>query len=103
MRTRFFIAAGLLVALLLALLGSGFAASSPDGLERVAADKGFLETAREHAFGGSPVADYTLKGVGSERLGTGLSGVIGVVVTFALGLGLFWLVRRRGPRRRTRP
>ena len=103
MRTRLFIAAGLLVALLLALVGSGFAASSPDGLERVAADKGFLETAREHAFGDSPVADYAVKGVDSERLSTGLSGVIGVAVTFALGLALFWLVRRHDPRRRPRP
>jgi cobalt/nickel transport protein len=92
---RGFLIGGLVVALLLALVVSGFASSSPDGLERVAEDKGFLETARDHAFSGGPLADYTVRGVGNERLSTGLSGVIGVLVTFAVGAGVFALFRRR--------
>ena len=90
-----FLLAGLLVALLLAGVVSGFASSSPDGLEKVAQDQGFAETAEEHALSGSPVADYAVAGVEEERLSTGLAGVLGVGVTFAFGLGLFALVRRR--------
>ncbi|MFP5219171.1 MAG: PDGLE domain-containing protein [Actinomycetes bacterium] len=90
-----FLLLGLLVALLLAGVVSGFASSSPDGLERVAEDKGFLSTAEDSALADSPVADYAVEGVEDERLSTGLAGVIGVTVTFVFGLGLFALVRKR--------
>lgn len=89
-----FLVAGLLVALVLAGLVSGFASSSPDGLEKVAEDKGFLETAEDSAFADGPLADYGVSGVENERLSTGLAGVLGVGITFAFGLGLFALVRR---------
>jgi len=92
---RLFLAAGLLVAVGLALVVSGFASSSPDGLEKVARDKGFLDTAKDHLFADSPLADYAVKGVGNERLSTGLSGLIGVLITFGVGWGLFALVRGR--------
>jgi cobalt/nickel transport protein len=94
---RLFLIAGLLVAAGLALGVSGFASSSPDGLERVAEDKGFLSTARDHLFADGPLADYAVKGVDDERLSTGLSGLIGVLITFGLGLALFALVRSRRP------
>jgi hypothetical protein len=90
---RLFIVAGLLVAIGLALIVSGFASSSPDGLERVAEDKGFLETAKDHLFAGSPMADYAVKGVDNERLSTGLAGLIGVLITFGVGLAVFALLR----------
>jgi cobalt/nickel transport protein len=92
---RLFLVAGLLVAIGLALVVSGFASSSPDGLEKVAGDKGFLETAQDHLFADSPLADYKVTGVGNERLSTGLAGLIGVLVTFGVGLALFALVRGR--------
>ena len=92
---RLFLAAGLLVAVGLALVVSGFASSSPDGLEKVAEEKGFLDTAKDHLFADSPLADYAVKGVGNERLSTGLSGLIGVLITFGVGWGLFALVRGR--------
>jgi cobalt/nickel transport protein len=97
---RLFLLGGLLVAILLALVVSGFASSSPDGLEKVATDKGFLETARDHLFADSPLADYAVRGVGNQRLSTGLSGLIGVLVTFGIGWGLFALVRARRSRGR---
>jgi cobalt/nickel transport protein len=103
---RLFLIGGLLVAAGLALLVSGFASSSPDGLEKVAEDKGFLETAKDHRFADGPLADYTVRGIDNERLSTGLSGLIGVLVTFGVGLALFALVRatrsgrdRSGPTR----
>ncbi len=94
-KLRLFLIAGLLVAVGLALVVCGFASSSPDGLERVAEDEGFLETARDHLFADGPLADYAVKGVDNERLSTGLSGLIGVLITFGVGLGLFALVRAR--------
>jgi hypothetical protein len=90
---RLFLLGGLLVTIGLALVVSGFASGSPDGLERVAEDKGFLETARDHLFADGPLADYTVRGVDNQRLSTGLSGLIGVLVTFGVGLALFALVR----------
>lgn len=91
-----FVLVGLLVALLLAGVVSGFASSSPDGLEKVAQEQGFADAARDSALADGPLADYTVRGVGNERLSTGLAGVLGVGVTFAFGLGLFALVRRAG-------
>lgn len=95
-RQRTFLAVGLLVALVLAGLVSGAASSAPDGLEKVAVDKGFESTASEHGLGGSPVADYHVAGVDDERVSTGLAGVLGVVMTLAVGGGLFVVLRRRG-------
>lgn len=95
-RQRAFLVVGLLVAFLLAGIVSGFASSSPDGLEKVAEDKGFVGTAKDHPLAGSPVADYGVSGVDDERLGGGLAGVIGVVVTLSVGGALFLALRRRG-------
>ena len=56
---------------------------------------GFLHTAEDSAAAGSPLADYGVSGVGSERLSGGLAGVIGVLVTLVLAGGLSLLLRRR--------
>jgi cobalt/nickel transport system permease protein len=90
-----FILLGLAVTALLAVIVSGFASGSPDGLERVAEEQGFSDDAEDHDLAGSPVADYGVQGVDDDRVSTGLAGLIGVTVTFAAGLGLFHLVRRR--------
>jgi cobalt/nickel transport protein len=96
--TRIFLLAGLMLALGLGLFVSPFANGSPDGLERVAEDKGFIDTATDHGLSDSPVADYSVRGVDGERMSTGLSGVIGVLICFGVGLALFGLMRvRRGP------
>jgi hypothetical protein len=94
-RQRAFFAVVLLLALALAGLMSGFASSSPDGLERIADDKGFLDTARDHDLAASPLADYAVHGVDGDRLSGGLAGVIGVGITLALGSGVFLVLRRR--------
>ncbi len=88
-----FLVGGLIVALGLAVLVSPFASSAPDGLNRVAIDQGFAQTEREHPLAGSPLAGYAVKGVEDERLSTGLSGLIGVVVTFGAGMVLFGALR----------
>ena len=90
---RLFIAGGLLVAIGLAMLVSGFASGSPDGLNKVAEDHGFAANARQHLFENGPLAGYAVKGVNGDRLSTGISGLIGVLVTFGIGLALFALLR----------
>jgi hypothetical protein len=98
-RHRVFLTGGLLVVAGLALFASPFASSDPDGLERVATDKGFAEKAKEHALGDSPVADYSVEGIEDDRIGTGLSGLAGVLITFAVGSALFGQLRKRGGER----
>ena len=39
-----------------------------------------------------PTAGYAVEGVDDDRLSTGLAGVIGVTVTFAIAGGLFLVV-----------
>lgn len=98
MRTRTFLAVGLVVALLLGGVLSYYASSHPDGLEHVAEQIGFAGTADEHAVGDGPMADYQVRGVDDARLSGGLAGVIGILVTLALAGGLALAVRRRDPR-----
>jgi hypothetical protein len=94
--TRVLLAAGVLVALVLAGVVSFYASGSPDGLERVAEDKGFLDRAEEHAAADSPLADYQAKGVENERLSGGVAGVAGALVVLVLTGGIAYAVRRRG-------
>jgi len=96
-KTWIFISVALLVAVLLAMLISPFASSSPDGLEKVAEDKGFLEKAEEQepTWKHSPIPDYAVGGIENESLATALAGVIGTVLTFAVGLGLAKLIVRK--------
>jgi len=101
---RIFLLGGLLVAIGLALLVSGFASSPPDGLNKVAEDHGFAANARQHLFENGPLAGYAVKGVSNDRLSTGISGLIGVLVTFGIGLALFAVVRAmRSGRDRSEP
>jgi len=74
---------------------SFYASSSPDGLEKVAEDEGFLESAEDSALSNSPLADYGLAGLDSERLSVGIAGVIVVVVTAIIALALFTLIKKR--------
>ena len=89
---------GLLFCLGVACL-SPLASSSPDGLERVAEDKGFIGLAVEAPF--QIIADYVFPGIESEAVATILAGLIGTLVLFAVAYGLAWLLasRRREPAR----
>ena len=97
-RTGLFVLGGLLVALALAFFVSPEASSSPDGLEKVAIDEGFIDTAKDHDLADGPLADYGVEGVDDERLSTGLAGILGVLVTFAVMGGILLLVRVAGRR-----
>ncbi|MFY1695471.1 MULTISPECIES: PDGLE domain-containing protein [unclassified Solwaraspora] len=108
-RNTGFILAGLLVSLLLAGVVSNFASGSPDGLdsastqgcevdgEEIVGGACMASGAREHELSDSPFADYGLAAVDNAFLGTAAAGVVGVLLTFAVAGGLFWLTRSRRP------
>jgi cobalt/nickel transport protein len=85
---------GLVVSLVLAGGVSYYASSQPDGLEKVAGDIGFLDSAKESAVEDGPLAGYGVAGVDNERISGGLAGVIGVASTAAVSFGLFYALRR---------
>jgi hypothetical protein len=94
LRFGVFLALGLVLAAGLAFFVSGEASSEPDGLNRVAIDEGFADTEEAHAFEDGPTAGYAVRGVDDEGLSTGLAGLIGVAVTFAVMAGTLLLVQR---------
>ncbi len=95
LNTNKFIAAGFLVAALLAGGASYYASSHPDGLEKVAEDIGFIDTAKDSAVADSPLADYGIKGIDNARVSGGLAGILGIIATGAVGGALFMFIRKK--------
>ena len=93
---RGFVVVGLLTALIAGMGVSAFASSDPDGLEASVLrtscaqaedpDACLAQAAGDPAFDRAPLADYRV---------LWLSGLVGVVATFALGAGALGLLRRR--------
>jgi len=108
-----FILAGLLVSVALALLVSPWASSAPDGLEKVAEDKGFIEKAEETdpAWESAPIPDYAVPGLTREavdeetgevveeptKLATALAGLVGTVAIFLIAWGLALVLKKKTP------
>ncbi len=86
----------LLICLAVACLAP-LASSSPDGLERVAEDKGFLTLGEEAPF--QVIADYVFPGIENEAVATILAGIIGTLILFGVAYGVAWLLTLR--KRRT--
>lgn len=101
-RVRPAVVAGVAVSLLVAIGVAQFAVDDPDGLEAVADEVGFAETAQDHPFERSVFADYATTGVASEPVSLALAGASGTLLTLLVGSGLLLAVRRRddvdGPR-----
>lgn len=87
--SRGWVVAGVLISLAVVLLAP-FASTDPDGLERVAADLGFLDKGVSAPY--QLIPDYTLPILGQTQLSTILAGLIGLAVVGAivvlLGQGL---------------
>ncbi|MFH1773808.1 MAG: PDGLE domain-containing protein [Methanobacteriota archaeon] len=79
---------GLVVALFMGVVLSNFASSSPDGLEKVAEDYGFLEKGEGHEVIEAPMPDYVVPGVSSETIAASLAGLIGTLIMFGLAYGI---------------
>jgi hypothetical protein len=96
MRTRPLTVLALALAVGLAAAVSPFASAQPDGLEKVAQEKGFSADGKPSALqADSPVPDYAFPGVENERVATGLAGFVGTLAVFALAYGLASVLRRR--------
>ena len=81
----------LLISLLVAII-SPLASASPDGLEKVAEDKGFIAQAESSPY--ELMADYLFPGVENEAVATILAGIIGTIVIFGLTYGVARLLSR---------
>jgi len=91
-RTTVVVIVGLLLCLLLAGVVSSWASGAPDGLERVAAEHGMDDRARDHDLD-TTFSDYATDGLEGRWSGA-VAGVIGVGVTFVA----FGALSRRWPR-----
>jgi hypothetical protein len=95
---RVFTILALAVAVGLAVAVSPYASSSPDGLERVATDKGFADDGKLHSIqDDAPIPDYAFPGIDDPKVATGVAGFVGTLLVFGLGYGLASLRRRSAP------
>jgi len=86
---------GLAVAICLVLLISPFASPWPDGLEKVAEDKGFLEKGEGDPIFASPIPDYKWPGLKNPVLATSVAGVFGTVLLFIFVYALAIVIGRK--------
>jgi cobalt/nickel transport system permease protein len=84
-------AVGLLLALAVTLIAP-LASPHPDGLERVAEDKGFIEAARDAPY--EIIPDYVLPGIPDEALATIAAGIVGTLIVAGVAFAVA-RVRRR--------
>jgi len=84
---RGWVYAGILITLGVVML-SPLASASPDGLERVAKDMGFLKTSQAAPF--SIIPNYSLPFLGQTPLSTILAGILGILIV----LGIVFLLGR---------
>lgn len=86
---------GIIIAIVLALFLSPFASTWPDGLERVAEDKGFIHLAEIQPVICSPLPDYAWPGIKNERLATSIAGLVGTLMLLGLGFGLGYILKKK--------
>ncbi len=83
---------GLALAFLLAVF-SPLASAYPDGLEWVAEEHGFIETAREPLY--EIIPDYVFPGISNEALATIVAGIVGTLIVFGVALAVGYTRRKR--------
>jgi cobalt/nickel transport system permease protein len=84
--------AGLAIALALAI-ASPLASANPDGLEWVAEQKGFLDTAQSAPF--EIIPDYVFPGISNEAVATIFAGIAGTLIVFGVSLVVAYSRRNR--------
>ena len=88
--------AGYMIAMALVLIAP-LASPDPDGLERVAEDKGFIDEGSDAPY--SIIADYVFPGIENETLATILAGWIGVTAMMVIVAGIAYIIHRRNSSR----
>ena len=91
---RTFAIGGVITAMVVAMVVSQFASGDPDGLERIAADKGFAARGGDHALGSSVFADYATSGIDNATVSLAVAGLAGVTLTLLVGFGIVSASRR---------
>lgn len=89
--------AGYFIALAVTLVAP-FASASPDGLERVAEEQGFMDAAKDAPY--AVIADYVVPGIDNEAVATVLAGVIGVTIVYLVLAGGTYLAYRAAASRK---
>lgn len=95
---RTFWIGGILTAVFFAVVVSQFAFDDPDGLEKVAIEQGFADSARDHDFADVVFADYATRGIGNETLSLAVAGLAGVAITLLVCSGLVIASRQTLPK-----
>ncbi len=83
------------VAFFLAIFIAPFASAWPDGLEKVAEDKGFLEKGETAPLLASPVPDYAWPGLQNEMAATSAAGAAGTLLILGIGIGTAILLKEK--------
>jgi cobalt/nickel transport system permease protein len=76
---------GAVLTVFLAIL-SPLASSHPDGLEWVAEQNGFLESAKDAFYKIMP--DYVMPGISDPAIATIIAGILGAVIVFGIAFGI---------------
>ena len=95
MSTKKIVQVGLVASIFVAAIVSFYASGHPDGLEFVAEQVGFLNTAKDSALATSPFADYAFVGLEYERISVAIAGILGVLLTAAISFGLFTFPKKK--------
>ena len=95
MSTKKIVQVGLVASIFVAAIVSFYASGHPDGLEFVAEEVGFLNTAKDSALATSPFADYAFVGLENERISVAIAGILAVLLTAAISFGLFTFLKKK--------
>lgn len=82
----------IILAALLVIFLIPFASRHPDGLEKIAQDKGFLE--KEKSLLPAVISGYSLPGINNEKLSVVIAGILGIVIAFSAAYLLSILMRK---------
>lgn len=83
---------GIILAVLLVIFIAPYATKHPDGLERIAQDKGFL--GKEEARLPAVISGYSFPGIKNERLSVVIAGILGIAIAFSAAYLLSILMRK---------
>jgi cobalt/nickel transport protein len=91
-KNKYFVIAGVIVCLVIAVMSPFIASSNPDGLEKSAEQ---LSTTNESSIYSAPLPDYTFGPLG--KIGEIAALALGIIVTLAIAYVVALLLRRRNP------
>ncbi|KJJ84458.1 conserved hypothetical protein, membrane [Candidatus Omnitrophus magneticus] len=86
---------GLMIAFFLSVFISPFASRWPDGLEKVAEEKGFIKKGEVPPVIISPIPDYMLHCIKNETFGVAFAGLCGTVIVFLVSFSVTSLLKRK--------